>query len=171
MPAKNCVICNKEFNCSPSAIDRRITCSRKCRQEYSFPKKMVSCAFCKEEFKYVKGVKTKFCSILCSGKYRINQTNQKIENNTPTDVSSLKRYLLSKDNSCAICRISNTWNNMPLTLQLDHIDGNSDNSNLDNLRLVCPNCHSQTDNFSGRGKEKELKTTKRNLYFRKLYME
>lgn len=169
MPTKNCIICNNEFKCCPSAIERRITCSKKCRQQYSFPKKMVNCAFCNEEFKYVAGSKTKFCSIVCSGAYRTSQTNLKIENNIPTDVTTIKRYLFGKSNTCSICCITSIWNNIPLTLQLDHIDGNSDNNNLNNLRLVCPNCHSQTNNFSGRGKGKELKTAKRNLYFRKLY--
>jgi hypothetical protein len=169
MLIKNCVVCNNEIKGYPSVLKRRITCSKKCRQEYSFPRKMVSCAFCEKEFKYVKGSKTKFCSIACAGNYRISQTNLKIENNIPTDVTTIKRYLINKDSSCSVCRITNTWNNMPLTLQLDHIDGNSDNNNLRNLRLVCPNCHSQTNNFSGKGRDNELKTAKRNLYFRKLY--
>ena len=47
-----------------------------------------------------------------------------------------------------------------LTLQLDHIDGNSDNNNLENLRLLCPNCHTQTDTWVSRN----TKNTKRNGY-------
>lgn len=169
MITKSCIICNSEFKCYPSAFKRRFTCSKKCRQEYSFPKKLVKCNFCEKEFKYVSNSKTKFCSITCASNYRISQTNLKIENNITTDITTIKRYLLNKSSSCAICGISNMWNNLPLTLQLDHIDGDSDNNNLNNLRLVCPNCHSQTDNFSGKNRGKELKTAKRNLYFRKLY--
>ena len=37
-----------------------------------------------------------------------------------------------------------------LVLQLDHIDGDNTNNNLDNLRILCPNCHSQTHNYAGR---------------------
>ena len=48
-------------------------------------------------------------------------------------------------------------------MQLDHIDGNSDNNFLDNLRLLCPNCHTQTETFSTRQK----KNTVRNRYLRK----
>ena len=41
------------------------------------------------------------------------------------------------------------WNNKPIVLQLHHIDGNHNNNNLENLQLLCPNCHSQTENYCG----------------------
>lgn len=44
------------------------------------------------------------------------------------------------------CGISK-WNEEPLTLQVDHIDGNNTNDDLDNLRLLCPNCHYETDTY------------------------
>ena len=50
---------------------------------------------------------------------------------------------------CEECNIYE-WNNKPICLELDHIDGNNKNNNMDNLRLLCPNCHSQTINFRGR---------------------
>lgn len=53
---------------------------------------------------------------------------------------------------CSLCSQPVTWNNRPLTLQLDHINGNRKDNRLENLRFVCPNCHSQTDTFSGRNK-------------------
>lgn len=40
----------------------------------------------------------------------------------------------------------------PIPLHLEHIDGNHLNNNLNNLTLLCPNCHSQTPNFRGRNK-------------------
>lgn len=54
-----------------------------------------------------------------------------------------------QNNSCLICGISE-WNGKPITLELDHIDGNSSNNVRENVRLLCPNCHSQTDNWRGR---------------------
>lgn len=47
---------------------------------------------------------------------------------------------------CSICGI-NSWNNNKLTLQMDHINGMSYDNRLENLRLICPNCHSQTETY------------------------
>ena len=55
---------------------------------------------------------------------------------------------------CAICLISD-WNGKSISLELDHIDGNSSNHSLENLRLLCPNCHSQTDTFRSKNKSKK----------------
>jgi 5-methylcytosine-specific restriction endonuclease McrA len=52
---------------------------------------------------------------------------------------------------CDECGISE-WKNKSLTLQLDHIDGNSKNHRLENLRLLCPNCHAQTETWCGKNK-------------------
>lgn len=51
---------------------------------------------------------------------------------------------------CAACSLTE-WQGKPITLELDHIDGNHTNSLLNNLRLLCPNCHSQTETFRGKG--------------------
>lgn len=50
-----------------------------------------------------------------------------------------------KVNRCEICGQSPIWNNKKLTLQLDHINGNHFDNRLHNLRIVCPNCHSQLE--------------------------
>jgi 5-methylcytosine-specific restriction endonuclease McrA len=51
---------------------------------------------------------------------------------------------------CAICGNEGLHLDKPLSLQLDHINGNSKDNRLDNLRFLCPNCHSQTDTFCGK---------------------
>lgn len=51
-----------------------------------------------------------------------------------------------KENKCEECGIAD-WNDKPLECELDHIDGDSSNHILENLRILCPNCHSQTSTF------------------------
>lgn len=66
-----------------------------------------------------------------------------------TVLQYIRRHNLLED-CCNVCGIGNTWQDKPLKLQLDHIDGNPFNNLFDNLRILCPNCHTQTDTFTGR---------------------
>ena len=77
--------------------------------------------------------------------------------------SQLKRRLIQErliQEVCAECGIGNQWNNKQLVLHLDHINGVHNDNRLENLRLLCPNCHSQTDNYSGRSNKTELDVTR-----------
>ncbi len=66
-----------------------------------------------------------------------------------------RRIVLSEqDNKCIICGI-NKWMDKPLTLHLDHIDGNRKNNKRENIRFICPNCHSQTSTYC-RGNKIEI---------------
>lgn len=64
----------------------------------------------------------------------------------------LRRALIESgiEYKCVICAI-NTWQGQRINLEIDHIDGNSIDSRIENLRFLCPNCHSQTDTFGFRG--------------------
>ncbi len=53
---------------------------------------------------------------------------------------------------CSCCDLGETWNGKPLSLQLDHINGVFNDNRLENLRLLCPNCHSQTETYAGKRK-------------------
>ena len=46
------------------------------------------------------------------------------------------------------------WNNLPIPLEVHHKDGNKENNQLDNLEMLCPNCHAQTDSYRGRNCKK-----------------
>jgi Zn finger protein HypA/HybF involved in hydrogenase expression len=54
-----------------------------------------------------------------------------------------------KQHRCETCGISE-WLGKPLSLALHHINGDGDDNRLENLEPLCPNCHSQTENFAGR---------------------
>ena len=58
-----------------------------------------------------------------------------------------------KENRCEECN-NDTWNGKPITTELDHIDGVSNNHKFENLRILCCNCHSQTPTWRGRNKKK-----------------
>ena len=54
-----------------------------------------------------------------------------------------------KEYKCEVCDLSPMWNNAPLNLQLDHVNGNRYDNQVNNLRWICPNCHTQTKTFAG----------------------
>ena len=57
-----------------------------------------------------------------------------------------------KRNVCEMCHTGPIWNNKLLNCELDHIDGDASNHLLKNLRMLCPNCHSQTETFRSKNK-------------------
>jgi len=76
--------------------------------------------------------------------------------------NSLKKRLISegiKEHKCECCGITE-WNGQPTPIELDHIDGNRYNNVIENLRILCPNCHAQTDTYCGKNKSKYLKLEK-----------
>jgi hypothetical protein len=88
----------------------------------------------------------------------IRRKREKIENklikgDKHIHSKAIKNYIIVNkivENKCSVCNIEPIWNGKPLTLQLDHINGDHYDNRLENLRLICPNCHTQTDTFTGR---------------------
>lgn len=69
--------------------------------------------------------------------------------------ASIKRRLIANGmlkNECYICGMPPAWRGSPLTLRLDHINGDSKDARPNNLRLLCPNCDAQQDTFCGRNR-------------------
>jgi Zn finger protein HypA/HybF involved in hydrogenase expression len=56
-------------------------------------------------------------------------------------------------NKCAKCSIENLWQGMPVILHIDHINGDNFDHRIENLRLLCPNCHSQTPTYCAKNKK------------------
>ena len=98
------------------------------------------------------------------GCYSPNQSGKGIKKNIKKRILNLEEYatrasirkIIIKENlieyKCSECGIQ-TWNNKPLSLHLDHINGMSNDNILENLRFLCPNCHSQTETYTGRNKK------------------
>lgn len=87
--------------------------------------------------------KNKIEDIFCE-----NSTKGKILNHR----EGLKNIIGS---TCSICGID-SWLNNNLVLEIDHINGVNNDNRIENLRFLCPNCHSQTDTFRGRNIKRKL---------------
>lgn len=92
-----------------------------------------------------------------TGKNKCNQrvpADKYLINGSHLASSKLKSKLFRdgiKEKRCECCGIIE-WNGLPAPLELDHIDGDHYNNELSNLRILCPNCHSQTDSHSGKNR-------------------
>lgn len=93
-----------------------------------------------------------------NSKYNLTKKAEQylVKRNVRTDGAVIKEILFGLDllpEECSECGIGTVHDGRPLVLQLDHINGDSTDNRLENLRILCPNCHSQTDTFSGRNKK------------------
>lgn len=93
-------------------------------------------------------------TVLDDPRLRKYKSNEEIFVQDSNASASYVRSLIFKKNlleyKCQICLIQPVWNGRQLNFQLDHINGDRKDHRLDNLRWICPNCHSQTDTFCSR---------------------
>jgi hypothetical protein len=68
-----------------------------------------------------------------------------------SNVKSLVYKLGLKENKCEICGLSE-WQEKPIQCELHHINGDPTDNRIENLQILCPNCHSQTENFRSRNR-------------------
>lgn len=127
-------------------------------------KEIKHCKYCNKILEKNQNV---YCDTTCYQTYRFENEylpaffeGKLVENKT------IKKVLIRLfDEECKECHQGPVWEDKPLVLEVDHIDGNSDNCMPNNLRLLCPNCHSQQETTKGGIHNK--KKTKRNKYLRK----
>jgi hypothetical protein len=163
---KFCLHCSNEIS-----YKRRVNnfCSQSCSATFNNLKRqkkeneMVNCSFCGKE----THVRNKYCSFKCQ------HDEKRIEaiNNKTAGHASVKNYLIgihgSKCMECGWDKINLTTNKVPI--ELEHIDGNSANNELSNLKLLCPNCHSLTPTYKalnkGNGRYKRMERYKEDKSF------
>lgn len=110
-----------------------------------------TCPSCNHEFDARRKVDT-YCSQECSTNFALARKHPQYLSGQLSSRPTLRNhYLMDNDYECCVCGISD-WNGKELVLTLDHIDGNADNNFPSNLRLLCPNCDSQTSTFKGRNR-------------------
>lgn len=110
--------------------------------------KEIECIVCNQ--KSQQAINKKASYLYCSNKcQQIKQTIDKVNNGIASH-KTLKKYLiLQYGEKCWSCGITE-WNNQKIVFELEHIDGNSENNNLENLSILCPNCHSQTPTYKAK---------------------
>lgn len=127
------------------------------------------CKNCGEEFKFnpinKRGV---YCTIPC----RVEHTRKELDKLIragKAGAGALKKFIIrTRGNKCEACGCPPKWNGKPLTLQLDHKDGDSENNKPKNVQLLCPNCHTQTPTYGSKGVgNRYKKMRKRNIAIRK----
>lgn len=150
---KACKYCNQEL---PFEKRKNKFCNHSCAASYtnSGTQRNVTdlkhakkkCLFCEKDT-----CNPKFCTQECNVLYNWRNTVTEIESVGFIASRTVAKKYLSETygNVCQICGISE-WQGQPLVLVLDHINGNAEDWTLQNLRLICPNCDSQTPTFKGR---------------------
>lgn len=151
---KNCLI--------PISYEKRYNdfCGHHCAAIFNnklkgnkIPSKLDNCLFCVKPLTE-KG-QSKYCSVQCMTDFWWQENRkQLIESGYDgTDRCHIaKKYLIEiGDGKCNICGMSE-WQGKPMPLVLDHINGNSEDGTLTNLRVICNNCDAQTDTYKSKNK-------------------
>lgn len=127
---------------------------------------MKNCKFCEKEISN----RNVFCNNTCQREHQYRETIKEwlnggnIMNDGAMKISNnIRRYLFELHNSkCQECdwnKINPHTNKVPL--EVEHTDGDSQNNKFENLKLLCPNCHSLTETYKNIGSRKSTRT-KRN---------
>ncbi|QOI72457.1 putative HNH endonuclease [Erwinia phage pEa_SNUABM_50] len=154
-----CLQCNQEID------DKKKFCNKSCAAKYNNSHRILSEETKSKISKSLKDREAKFIETenVKAGRLRAGakRSEYAIGKLLSDDFESLsvirkkKRVKMEQDNKCLICDLSE-WRGSLLTLEVDHIDGNNMNNSRDNLRALCPNCHSQTETWRGKNSKKVI---------------
>lgn len=106
------------------------------------------CLSCECAFKHnPKKTHGRFCSNKCFQDFRRKNKLEAWIAGAVIGPKAARNLLISIAPFCELCGIGQEWQGLPLSLHMDHINGDSDYNGFVNVRLLCPNCHSQTDTY------------------------
>lgn len=154
---KKCLECNNDFTAN---YESKKFCSQSCANSSSNRNRSrqllirPNCLNCDTP---LITLGAKYCSLKCSAQHKSKIMYDGFVSGKilkkDSSIRMVKPFILKEQNNCcAICSMSNTWQNKKIVFILDHIDGNSDNNIRLNLRLICPNCDSQLPTFKSKNK-------------------
>lgn len=152
---RKCKRCNKVI---PYLLRNNKFCNQSCAAIFNNKerskrsvKKYLICIFCKLKF-YSKHKQAKYCNNKCQGLHRRSLRLKQIKESGVlcAHPATAKKYLIEiRGHKCEICHLLR-WRNKPIPLVMDHINGNSGNNKLTNLRLVCGNCDMQLPTYKSK---------------------
>lgn len=170
-------------NCDTRIDHRKAFCNRSCAATYNnvkFPKRerqfnfnhikcssdyspTFHCLGCSKEYPLKRNAKGIVCSRACQQTYLWETvTKPSILRGERTKGVTIRRFVTERDGpQCSDCGITE-WKGKPITMDLDHIDGDHTNNDPGNFRLLCPNCHRQTPTW---GKKNEKRYGKSSLRY------
>lgn len=168
---KHCKQCKETLNYDSRS---KKFCNSSCSAKYNnrLRKKTKSettwyCANCGKDHTTYKWKVGKYCNTKCQQEFqRSERIRQWLEEGKDWNLQIPRwvKHFLAEQNGdyCSICGIKE-WNGKSIALECDHVDGNHKNNRPENLRLLCPNCHSQTVTYKAKniGNGREYRRTQK----------
>lgn len=139
-------------------MGNRCLCKAHSRVRLSHPPpynmRNITCINCGKERVLKHTDANKYCNQVCQNEKQLKEKIlPRFYKGEISNRRTLKRILTYiNGNKCVLCGNTGEHNGKILNLQLDHVDGNASNDMPDNVRLLCPNCHSQTETYVARNK-------------------
>lgn len=144
------------LNCNNIIDDTKKFCNKSCAAKFNNSNRKLSDETKHKIANSLRGQKRIETENMKSGRIRAGakRSEAAIEKLMSDDFDTLgivnkkKRVRIEQDHKCLNCGLGE-WMGKPLTLEVDHIDGDNNNNVRENLRALCPNCHSQTETWRG----------------------
>jgi hypothetical protein len=149
---KVCPKCNTQHEKSGIFCSRKCANSRSWSDEAKKAKSISLKKYIKDHPEWTQQSKSGLANRVAKQKKTAKAKHiEKFKDGAIVSRTSIKKFLiLEYGEQCSICNMLPMWHGKFLSLQVDHINGINKDNRPENLRLVCPNCHSQTETFAGK---------------------